>query len=132
MITRRFREFFDGPEFAALRAAGARVQRPLWAGVVARNSRYGDCKYMEALAIPGTAITAADLPVDGFRMHGIPVPAEDDGSSDEVLATFRRLGIEVDRIALEMEEAVVSAFTDAFNNLTAGVARKAAAQAAAR
>jgi len=28
-----------------------------------------------------------------------------------------------------MEEAVVSAFTDAFNNLTAVVARKAAAQA---
>ena len=129
MVTRRFREFFDGPDYAALRAAGARVQRPLWAGVVARNSRYGDCKYMEALAIPGTAITASDLPVDGFRMHGIPVPAEDDGSSDEVFATFRRLGIDVDRIALEMEEAVVSAFTDAFNNLTAVVARKAAAQA---
>jgi transaldolase len=125
LITRRFREFFDGPEFAQLGAAGARPQRPLWAGVVARNSRYGDVTYMEALAIPGTAITASDAPVDGFRTHGIPLPAEDDGSSDLVLDTFKNLGIDVDRIALDMEESVVAAFTDAFNRLVAGVARKA-------
>jgi transaldolase len=132
LIVRRFREFFDGPEFATLRTAGVRPQRPLWAGVVARNSRYGDCTYMEALAIPGTAITASDLPVDGFRAHGVPRPAVDDGSSDAVLATFHRLGIDVDRIALDMEESVVQSFTEAFNNLTAGVARKAGLQPAAR
>ena len=125
MINRRFRAFFDGPQFAHLRAAGARVQRPLWAGVVARNSRYGDCTYMEALAMPGTAITASDLPVDGFRMHGIPLPATDDGSADVVLATCAELGIDVSRIALDMEESVVSAFTDAFNRLVGGVATKA-------
>ncbi|MHB8892182.1 MAG: transaldolase family protein [Candidatus Limnocylindrales bacterium] len=125
MITRRFREFFDGPEFATLRAAGARPQRPLWAGVVARNSRYGDVTYMEALAMPGTAITASDAPVDGFRIHGIPLPAEDDGSADVVLDTLKSIGIDVDQIALDMEEAVVSAFTEAFDELVAGVARKA-------
>ena len=129
MITRRFREFFDGPAFATLRAAGARVQRPLWAGVVARNSRYGDVTYMEALAIPGTAITASDAPIDGFRLHGIPLPAADDGSSDGVLETCKTFGIDVDRIALDMEESVVSAFTDAFDELVAGVARKIAAEA---
>jgi hypothetical protein len=101
------------------------VQRPLWAGVVARNSRYGDVKYMEALAIPGTAITASDAPVDGFRLHGIPLPAEDDGSADVVFDTCQMLGIDVAQIALDMEEAVVLAFTDAFNQLVAGVARKA-------
>ena len=125
LIVRRFRAFFDGPEFAALRAAGAREQRPLWAGVVARNSRYGDVKYMEALAIPGTAITASDAPVDGFRLHGIPLPAVDDGSADVVFDTCRTLGIDIAQIALDMEEAVVLAFTDAFNQLVAGVARKA-------
>jgi transaldolase len=124
MITRRFLEFFDGPEFAHLKAAGARPQRPLWAGVVARNNRYGDVTYMEALAIPGTAITASDAPVDGFRIHGIPLAAVDDGSSDAVLGTFKSLGIDVDRIALDMEEAVVSAFTEAFSELVAGVERK--------
>jgi transaldolase len=124
MIVRRFRAFFDGPEFASLRAAGARAQRPLWAGVVARNSRYGDVTYMEELAIPGTAITASDPPVDGFRAHGIPLPAEDDGSADQVLETARQLGIDVGRIALDMERSVVSAFTDAFSQLSEGVARK--------
>ena len=125
LIVRLFRAFFDAPEFATLRAAGAHVQRPLWAGVVARNSRYGDVKYMEALAIPGTAITASDAPVDGFRIHGIPLPAEDDGSADVVFDTCRTLGIDVDQIALDMEESVVLAFMDAFNQLVTGVARKA-------
>lgn len=124
LITRRFREFFDGPDFAKLKEAGARPQRPLWAGVVARNSRYGDVTYMEAIAIPGTAITASDAPINGFRAHGIPLPAEDDRSADKVLETFRTLGIDVEQIALDMEETVVSAFTDAFSQLVAGVERK--------
>ena len=126
LITRRFFEFFDSADWAPFKAAGARPQRPLWAGVVARNSRYGDCTYMEALAIPGTAITASDLPVDGFRAHGIPLPAVDDGSADRVFETFRRLGMDVDKIAFDMEENVVASFNEAFDNLVAGVARKAA------
>jgi len=129
MVVRRFRAFFDGPEFAPMRAAGARVQRPLWAGVVARNSRYGDVKYMEGVAIPGTAITASDAPVDGVRTHGVPLAAVDDGSADVVFATCAALGIDTARIALEMEEAVVVAFMDAFDQLVEGVARKASGAA---
>jgi transaldolase len=125
LITRRFFEFFGGSDWAPLKADGARPQRPLWAGVVARNSRYGDCTYMEALAIPGTAITASDLPVDGFRAHGIPLPAVDDGSADRVFETFRKLGMDVDKVAFDMEENVVASFNAAFDNLVAGVARKA-------
>jgi transaldolase len=126
MIARRFRQFFDGPEFAPLLAAGARVQRPLWAGVVARNSRYGDVVYMEALAIPGTAITASDLPMNGFRVHGVPLPAQDDGSAGVILDTLKEVGIDADAIAHEMEESVVAAFTEAYLQLAAGVERKAA------
>jgi transaldolase len=127
VITRRFREFFEGPEFAQVRAAGGRVQRPLWAGVGARNSRYGDVMYMEALAIPGTAITASDLPVDGYRVHGVPLPAEDDGSADVILETFQSVGIDVDAIAHQMEASVVEAFTAAFVELVEGVEHKAEA-----
>jgi len=127
MITRRFREFFDGPEFSGLRAAGAHVQRPLWAGVVARNSRYGDVMYMEALAIPGTAITASDPPVEGYRIHGVSLPAEDDGSADVILDTFQSLGIDVDAIAHEMEALVVEAFTESFVDLVKGIECKAEA-----
>jgi transaldolase len=133
MITRRFREFFDGPEFSGLRAAGAHVQRPLWAGVVARNSRYGDVMYMEALAIPGTAITASDPPVEGYRIHGVPLPAEDDGSADVILGILQSLGIDVDAIAHEMEASVVEAFTGSFVDLVKGIECKAeAAQVQAR
>ncbi|MCY7418455.1 MAG: hypothetical protein LH650_08165 [Chloroflexi bacterium] len=128
MIARRYREFFGGAAFATLRDAGARAQRPLWAGVVARNSRYGDVTYMEAIAIPGTAITASDVPLDAYRLHGIPLPAIDDGSSDLVLDTCRAFGIDADRIAHDMEETVVIAFMEAFDGLVAGVERKAIKQ----
>jgi len=41
-----------------------------------------------------------------------------------VLDTVRELGIDVGAIALEMERSVVSAFTEAFDQLAEGVARK--------
>ena len=125
-IYRRFRSFFDGPEFAAVRQAGGRQQRPMWSGVVTRNPRYGDVAYVEALSIPGTAMTAPDPPLRAFKLHGVPLPAVDDGLHDEVLVTFERVGIDLNRIAHDMEEQVVRAFTDVFDQLVGEIEQKAA------
>jgi hypothetical protein len=82
---------------------------------------------MEALAIPGTAITASDPPVEGYRIHGVPLPAEDDGSADVILGILQSLGIDVDAIAHEMEVSVVEAFTGSFVDLVKGIECKAEA-----
>src|SRR5262249_13001602 len=42
----QFRETVAGPRFAALRAKGARVQRPLWASTSTKNPAYSDVMYV--------------------------------------------------------------------------------------
>ena len=43
----RFKEIFHGERFAALRAAGAPVQRPLWASTGVKNPAYPDTMYVD-------------------------------------------------------------------------------------
>ena len=53
----RFREIFAGPRWQRLAAAGARVQRPLWASTGTKNPRYSDVLYVDALVAPDTVNT---------------------------------------------------------------------------
>src|SRR3954470_23489513 len=53
----RFEEIFRGERFAALRTAGAPVQRPLWASTGVKNPAYPETKYVEELVGPDTVNT---------------------------------------------------------------------------
>ena len=48
----RFKELFRGERFAALRDAGAPVQRPLWASTGVKDPRYPETKYVDELVGP--------------------------------------------------------------------------------
>ena len=54
---RRFKEIFHGERFAALRDAGASVQRPLWASTGVKNPNYPDTMYVDGLVGPETVNT---------------------------------------------------------------------------
>jgi transaldolase / glucose-6-phosphate isomerase len=54
---RRFRAIFHGERFAALLAAGAPVQRPLWASTGVKNPAYPDTMYVDGLIGPETVNT---------------------------------------------------------------------------
>src|SRR5919109_398429 len=53
----RFKEIFHGERFAALRDAGAAVQRPLWASTGVKNPKYPDTMYVDGLVAPETVNT---------------------------------------------------------------------------
>src|SRR5438067_9316383 len=53
----RFREIFHGERFAELLAAGAHVQRPLWASTGVKNPAYPDTMYVDGLVAPETVNT---------------------------------------------------------------------------
>src|ERR671930_748230 len=53
----RYKEIFHGERFAALRDAGARVQRPLWASTGVKNPKYPDTMYVDDLVGPDTVNT---------------------------------------------------------------------------
>jgi transaldolase/glucose-6-phosphate isomerase len=53
----RYEQIFLGERFAALREAGAAVQRPLWASTGVKNPAYRDVMYVEELVGPNTVNT---------------------------------------------------------------------------
>ncbi|HEX7574034.1 MAG TPA: transaldolase, partial [Bacteroidota bacterium] len=49
LVYQAFKEIFESPRFAPLRAKGAKVQRPLWASTGTKNPAYSDLLYVETL-----------------------------------------------------------------------------------
>jgi transaldolase len=120
-----FEQIFRGPDFADLAAAGARVQRPLWASTSAKNPRYSDVLYVEELAGPDTVNTMPEVTLDAFRDHGV---AEDriSGAGGEAKQQLQRLaeqGVDMGQITKELETEGVEKFVEAFDAAVTTVAK---------
>src|SRR5262249_40053229 len=101
-----YEEVFGQPRFAALKAKGAKVQRPLWASTSTKDPAYPDLYYVEALIAPDTVDTMPPETFDAYRDHGDPkVRVHDD--LDGARADFRQLaelGISAAQIYKELED----------------------------
>ena len=65
-----YEEFFATDRWAALEAAGARRQRPLWASTGVKNPDYDDTMYVTQLAVAGTVNTMPEKTLDAVADHG--------------------------------------------------------------
>ncbi|WP_374688436.1 transaldolase, partial [Promineifilum sp.] len=65
-----FRRTFAGPRWEKLQAAGARLQRPLWASTGTKNPAYSDVLYVEELIGPDTVNTVPPQTLAAFLDHG--------------------------------------------------------------
>ena len=70
----RFAEVFSGGMWGGLAAAGARVQRPLWASTGTKNAAYSDVLYVDNLVAPRHGEHAAERP------RSTPSPTHGDAS----------------------------------------------------
>ena len=68
MAYQQFLEITASDRWKALEAAGARVQRPLWASTGTKNPAYSDVLYVESLI--GPAVRQHDARPDDRRVHG--------------------------------------------------------------
>ncbi|HVE68040.1 MAG TPA: transaldolase, partial [Solirubrobacteraceae bacterium] len=66
----RFKEVFQGERFAALREAGAPVQRPLWASTGVKNPKYAATMYVDELVAPDTVNTMPEATLQAVVDHG--------------------------------------------------------------
>ncbi|MEA2155083.1 MAG: transaldolase / glucose-6-phosphate isomerase, partial [Solirubrobacteraceae bacterium] len=121
---KRFEELFRGERFAALRAAGAPVQRPLWASTGVKNPAYRETKYVEELVGPDTVNTmpmqtllacAERLEVKGETVCEDPAP---------VLAALAEAGIDMDEVTDALLQAGIDAFVTPMEKLLAGIEAK--------
>jgi transaldolase len=115
---------FGGERFAALRRAGARPQRLLWASTGTKDPRYRDVKYVEELAGPGVINTMPPATLAAFRHHGRVADALTGSApaARAALAEIAAAGIDLDAVTARLLDDGVAAFADSMRDLLAGLA----------
>ncbi len=128
-----YQEIFFGDEFAGVRAAGARVQRCLWASTSTKNPEYRDVLYVEELIGPQTVNTMPTETIEAFLDHGgveRRLDADLDPARDELRAVEGE-GISIETVTHELIVEGVASFAKSFDELIAAIEsqRKALAPA---
>ena len=117
----KFKELFYGERYAALREAGAPVQRPLWASTGVKDPRYAETKYVDSLVAPDTVNTmpmptllscAEELEVTGAT-------ADQDPSED--LNRLAEAGIDMGDVTKTLLQQGIDKFVEPFDDLIAGI-----------
>ena len=119
-------EIFNGDEFAELRAAGARVQRCLWASTSTKNPDYRDVLYVEELIGPDTVDTMPLETITAFNDHG-EVKRTLDRDLDGARQAIREVeasGISMERVTDELIAEGVASFAKSFDELIATIESK--------
>ncbi len=114
-----YREIFGGDEFADLRAAGARVQRCLWASTSTKNPDYRDVLYVEELIGPETVNTMPLDTIEAFLDHG-RIERRLDRGLDEARQAIREVeasGITMERVTGELIDEGMASFQKSFDEL---------------
>lgn len=118
-----YKEIFGSQRFKNLANKNARVQRPLWASTGSKNPNYGDIKYVEALIGADTINTLPVETLAAYRDHGDPkarieVDVEQAGL---LLARLPQLGINIDKVAQQLEGEGVEKFIKPFDKMLAAM-----------
>ncbi len=120
-----FQKSFSGPRWEKLAAAGARVQRPLWASTSTKNKAYSDTLYVRELIGPHCVNTMPLETVDAWRDHGVvetTLTVENLKKYEAALAELSALGVDLDDICLNtLEVEGVKKFADSFAELLGAV-----------
>ncbi|MGZ8475706.1 MAG: transaldolase [Candidatus Limnocylindria bacterium] len=121
-----FNEIFGGDEFAELRAAGARVQRCLWASTSTKNPDYRDVLYVEELIGPDTVDTMPTETITAFLDHGRVERTldRDLAGAHQALREVEALGISMERVTDELIQEGVASFSKSFDELISSIESK--------
>ena len=119
-------ERFSDQRWLALRDAGARPQRPLWASTGTKDPTYSDVLYVEELIAPDAINTMPQATLRAFAEHGevsdtISAVA---GAAQATLCRAQDAGIDLDAITDQLEREGVRSFCDSYQELLACVETK--------
>jgi len=107
------------PRWKAIGDAGYNPQRLLWASTGTKDPRASDVLYIKSLAAPNTVNTMPEATLKAMGDHGEvgAVMARDGGDCEAVLAEFAKQGIDVQALALQLQQEGAKAFVDSWNEL---------------
>jgi transaldolase len=124
-----YRSLLGSPRWQRVYNAGARPQRLLWASTGTKDPKASDILYIKALAAPFTVNTMPEGTLKALAQHtdvGTLLPA-DGGDCEEVLGRFAKSGIDVDRLAAQLQDEGAKSFVKSWNDLMSVIASKSAA-----
>jgi transaldolase len=118
-----FEQIFGGDEFAALRDAGARVQRCLWASTSTKNPDYRDVLYVEELIGPQTVDTMPLDTIQALLDHGRLERTldRDVDAAHEMLSRLVAQGISMQTVTNELITEGVASFAKSFDDLIGAI-----------
>jgi len=121
-----YKEIFGSTRFKKLADKGARVQRLLWASTSTKNPDYSDVKYIESLIGPETINTVPPETIDAYRDHGNPKSSleKDVKEASWIMERLPELGINIDKVAQQLEDEGVRKFNEPFDKLMEAITKK--------
>lgn len=122
-----FERVFGGPNegWNDLQAAGANVQRPLWASTGVKNPDYSDTLYVSELVAPQTVNTMPEKTLQAFADHGDVRGDTVSGTATDAQAVFAALetaGIDLADVFEKLEREGVDKFAKSWEDLLSATA----------
>ena len=126
---RAYCDLLDSKRWRDLAAAGAHVQRLLWASTGSKDPKASDTMYVEALAAPDTINTMPEKTLLAFAAHGALnlTLSRDGGDCEAVLARFAKAGVDIDALAAKLQIDGARAFVKSWQELMQLIATKSQA-----
>src|SRR6476619_5301370 len=119
-----FKKIFSGERWEKLEAAGARVQRPLWASTGVKDPAYPDTLYVDGLIAPHTVNTMPMATLLAAADHGEVSGPTADSDPEEELQALDAAGIDLKEVTDKLLKDGVDKFVDPMEALLKGIDEK--------
>jgi transaldolase len=122
-----YRDLVDSDRWQRLENQGARPQRLLFASTSTKDPAASDVLYVTALAATHTVNTMPEKTLLAFGDHGKVDGAlpRDGGDAEQVLAEFGKAGIDVVKLAADLQEEGAKSFDESWQDLLNAIDAKA-------
>ncbi len=114
-----YRDLLDSDRWLRLANFGAHSQRLLWASTGTKDPNASDVLYVGSLAAPHTINTMPEGTLTAFEDHGSVgrMLPRGGGNAEQELSEFVRAGIDVDKIAEDLQRDGADAFVKSWEDL---------------
>jgi transaldolase len=114
-----YRDLLASARWQKLASAGAQRQTLLWASTGTKDPNASDVLYVEAFAAPETIDTVPESTLMAFANHGVVGAMMDPsgGDAEKDLAEFTKVGVDIDALALKLQQDGAAAFVKSWGDL---------------
>jgi transaldolase len=123
----KFEALFHSDRFAALKAKGAKVQRPLWASTSTKNPKYFDLMYVLNVVGADTVNTMPPATLDALCDHGVVKPDtihDDVAGSKALIDALAAKGVSLHDVTEQLVADGVKSFAQSFKEMLDAIAGK--------